>query len=56
MSGERCLVIGGGLIGSRVAAALSAKGLQTTVLSRSFNPWLVERVEIGLARDHPGRG
>lgn len=50
MSGERCLVIGGGLIGSRVAAALDARGLPATVLSRSFNPWLLERVESGSSR------
>jgi UDP-glucose 4-epimerase len=41
--GERCLVIGGGLLGSRVADALAASGRPTTILSRSFNPWLAQR-------------
>ena len=43
MSSEQALVIGGGLIGSRVASALSEEGHRVKVLSRSFNPWLLDR-------------
>ena len=45
MSAERCLVIGGGLIGSRIADQLASAGHPVKVLSRSFNPWLVEHAE-----------
>jgi UDP-glucose 4-epimerase len=40
---ERCLVIGGGLIGSRIADRLVSEGHPVKVLSRSFNPWLLAR-------------
>lgn len=40
---EPCLVIGGGLIGSRIADALASEGHSVRVLSRSFNPWLASR-------------
>lgn len=49
MSEERALVIGGGLIGSRIADVLAGQGNPVKVLSRSFNPWLEER-----ATDAPG--
>lgn len=48
----RCLVVGGGFLGSHVAAALARTGHQVTVYSRSFNLWLdtdglasIQRVE-----------
>jgi UDP-glucose 4-epimerase len=44
---ERCLVIGGGLIGSHTALGLLEKGLEVTVLSRSFS---------SLLEDHPKAG
>lgn len=47
MAAEPCLVIGGGLIGSRVAHELAARGHPVTVLSRSANPWLQERIDDG---------
>jgi len=42
----RALVIGGGLLGGHVAAALADQGHRTTVVSRSFNPWLREQDEL----------
>lgn len=36
----QCLVVGGGFLGSHVAAALARAGHEVTVYSRSFNPWL----------------
>jgi UDP-glucose 4-epimerase len=45
MPAERCLVVGGGLIGSRTAHELASRGHQVRLLSRSFNPWLEERGE-----------
>ncbi len=35
-----CLVVGGGFLGSHVAAALTAAGHVVTIYSRSFNDWL----------------
>jgi UDP-glucose 4-epimerase len=37
-----CLVIGGGFLGSHVAAGLAGAGHAVTIYSRSFNPWLDE--------------
>jgi UDP-glucose 4-epimerase len=39
---QRALVLGGGLLGGHVAAALAERGHPTTVFTRSFNPWLLE--------------
>jgi UDP-glucose 4-epimerase len=49
-AGERrlgTLVVGGGLIGGHVAVALAEAGHEVTVVSRSFNPWLLDRVAVG---------
>jgi UDP-glucose 4-epimerase len=45
MPAERCLVVGGGLIGSRTANELASRGHPVKLLSRSFNPWLEQRGE-----------
>ena len=56
---EPCLIIGGGLIGSRIADALASDGHSVKVLSRSFNPWLSSRDgagEIELVEGELGAG
>lgn len=42
-----CLVIGGGFIGSNVAALLAECGHEVTVYSRSFNEWLLREDRSG---------
>ncbi len=49
-----CLVIGGGFLGSHVAAGLAAAGHPVTIYSRSFNPWLDDADPIGRIRRVPG--
>jgi UDP-glucose 4-epimerase len=39
----RCLIIGGGFLGSHLAAHLSDAGCDVVVYSRSFSPWLLAR-------------
>lgn len=46
---SRCLVIGGGFLGSHVAEQLASDGHSIVIYSRSFNPWL-------LREDRSGRG
>lgn len=41
-AGNRCLVLGGGLLGSHVTLRLHASGHAVTVMSRSFNPMLLD--------------
>ena len=58
----RCLVIGGGLLGSHVARELVRNGHSVSVYSRSFSDWLLAerelRLEVELVRGEipPGRG
>ncbi|MCA1690619.1 MAG: NAD-binding protein, partial [Actinobacteria bacterium] len=47
---SQCLVVGGGFLGSHVAAALARAGHEVTVYSRSFNPWLDARAPAGIRR------
>lgn len=42
-------MLGGGLLGGHVAVRLAERGHPVTVASRSFNPWLLERVHDGAA-------
>jgi UDP-glucose 4-epimerase len=44
----RCLVIGGGLLGSHVARELVSSGHAVSVYSRSFSDWLLAERELGL--------
>lgn len=44
----RCLVIGGGLLGSHVARELVRNGHAVSVYSRSFSDWLLAERELGL--------
>lgn len=44
----RALVVGGGLLGGHVAVSLAERGHPVAVVSRSFNPWLLERVDGGV--------
>jgi UDP-glucose 4-epimerase len=46
--GKRCVVVGGGLLGSHTAAALADAGHSVSVFSRSFSHWLHERRADGL--------
>ena len=58
----RCLVIGGGLLGSHVARELVRNGHAVSVYSRSFSDWLLAERELGLEVElvpgeiPPGRG
>ena len=58
----RCLVIGGGLLGSHVARELVRNGHTASVYSRSFSDWLLAERELGLEVElvpgeiPPGRG
>ncbi len=60
--GQRCAVVGGGLLGGHTAAQLAAAGHSVSVYSRSFSHWLRERRASGLEIDlvegeiPPGRG
>jgi UDP-glucose 4-epimerase len=56
-----CLVLGGGFLGSHVAAALVAAGHPVTLYSRSFNDWLDHSAPAGpagqtSAREPPAAG
>ncbi len=46
--GERCLVIGGGLLGGHVARELVREGHSVRVYSRSFSDWLIAERDRGL--------
>jgi UDP-glucose 4-epimerase len=53
-SGDRCLVLGGGFLGSHVAHVLAAEGREVTLFTRSVNPWLTADRADGI-RIHLGR-
>lgn len=60
---RRSLVIGGGFLGSHLAAKLAAAGQHVTVYSRSFNEWLLlhdpsvlKMIELIEGTVPPGRG
>jgi UDP-glucose 4-epimerase len=47
----RCVVVGGGLIGSHTASRLVAAGHRVTVYSRSFSAWIRDQRAAGLEVD-----
>ena len=53
MAGLRCLVVGGGRIGSRKAATLAAGGAEVTVVAPAISGTLPELVAAGRVRWQP---
>jgi UDP-glucose 4-epimerase len=60
---SRCLVVGGGFLGSHVAQQLAGRGHTVIVYSRSFSEWLVSedrssegRIELAEGELPPGHG